>query len=214
MNQVAPDNISLLAADQSTWRITFHDACPGLMAAADPRVAAPESWVCGTGEERVLAGERSCAIATVQPITRREFAQEARRSDHAGIATLETVNVKERKRTFRGSPSYCFATRDVRSWSETAQGFTVETRPRSADAHRRYVVEVGAVCRSLMHSPAIRFRSGYSTGIICGNKGDVVEVLPHVEPTIDTLIDRDAHLAKGDVGVGDRCNILAVYPAP
>lgn len=215
MNQVNPGSISLLAADQSAWRLNFASACPGVLDAAQPRVVATDSWVCGGGQERVLADDRSCTVASVERISRREFSQDARQTTRSPIPTLESVSVTQTRRTFRGSPSYCFSTRDVRGWNENSRGITVETNPRRAGGHRYYVVEVGTLCRSLVNSPQLRFHSGFNSGVICGNPGDRVEILPIIDPSIEALSDGPAksNLASMSINrVADRCDILAVYP--
>lgn len=221
MNQVSDTHISLRAADQSTWKVTFKESCPGLMASPNPQILAEESWVCGTGQERVVADGKDCGIASVQPMTRKDFAEEARQADRGGIATLAAVNVKESKRTLRGSTSYCFDTRHVRSYGDNIKGFTVQTNPSRSGGNREYVVEVGANCRALMHSPAIQFRSGFGTSLICGNPGDVVVMIsqPNAPGGGDatgedlSFINRSAGLPRASLGIGDRCDVLAVYPA-
>jgi hypothetical protein len=50
---------------------------------------------------------------------------------------------------FGGSPSYCFATRNVRAWSSDPQGMLVETNPRRNGGHRYYRVELAAIAASL-----------------------------------------------------------------
>lgn len=215
MNQVSPDNISLQAADKSTWRITFNEACPGVMASTNPRIVTEDGWVCGSGKERVLTDSAACGVASVAPISRRDFAVEARQTERSSVETLAAVNVKEQKRTLRGSPSYCFDTRHVRGYGDNVKGLSVQTNPKRSGGHSEYIVEVGAMCRSLVHSPEIQFRSGFGTSMICGNAGDVVVVNQPVNAPFgsDGFIDRNAGLRKADIGIGDRCEILAVYPA-
>jgi len=221
MNQVSGTHISLRAADQSTWKVSFKDNCPGLTASANPRILAEESWVCGTGHERIVADGKDCVVASVEPMTRRDFAEEARQADRSGVATLAAVNVKEARRTLRGSTSYCFDTRHVRSYGDNVKGFTVQTNPKRSGGNKEYVVEVGANCRALMHSPAIQFRSGFGTSMICGNPGDVVVMTsqPNAPSGGDisgedlSFINRSAGLPRADMGIGDRCDVLAVYPA-
>lgn len=207
MNQVTPHTVSLRAADDSTWQVTFTNDCPGLKVSDKPRILAKDSWVCGTGNDYVVAGDLACPIASVQPISRRDFASEARQSDREPL-TLPTVNVQQAKRTLRGSPSYCFDTRHVRGYGDNAKGFTVQTNPRRSGGNAEYVVEVSNNCRGLTHSPAVQFRSGFGTSLICGNSGDVVEIQA---PTDNA--DRTGGLRTSFVGSGDRCDILAVYPA-
>jgi hypothetical protein len=215
MNQVTPDTISLRAADQSTWRVTFTGACPDVMASTNPRILAEDSWVCGTGKERVTTDSANCTVASIAPISSREFAAEARQTDRNGVATLAAVTVQEEQRTLRGSPSYCFNTRHVRGYADNAKGFTVQTNARRSGGHGEYVVEVGANCRSLVHSPEIQFRSGFGTNMICGNPGDVVVVNQPINAPGESGIpmDRNAGLRKADIGIGDRCDVLAVYPS-
>lgn len=221
MNQVSDTHISLRAADQSTWKVTFKDSCPGLMASPNPRILAEESWVCGTGNERVHADGQDCGIASIEPMSRKDFAEEARLADRGGVPTLAAINVKEHKRTLRGASSYCFDTRHVRSYGDNQKGFTVQTNPKRSGGNREYVVEVGANCRALMHSPSIQFRSGFGTSLICGNPGDVVVMTSQVNAPAGgdmtgedlSFINRSAGLPRADMGIGDRCDVLAVYPA-
>lgn len=201
MNQVSPDTLSVRAADQSTWRITFADACPNVLASPHPQVLAKEGWVCGNGDERVVTDTAHCRVQSVAPISSKEFAWEARQNDRDGLQTLATVNVTERKRTLRGSPSYCFNTRHVRGYGDNAKGFTVQTNPKRSGGFSEYVVEVGATCRGLLHSPEIHFRSGFGTSMICGHPGDTV-VLHQPE---------EFHNRRSMLSV-DRCEVLAVYP--
>lgn len=212
MNQSAPDSITLLDRHQTSWRLSFRDACPNLLASVNPRVAAVDSWVCGTGQERVLGDDQACTIAAVTRISRREFAQQARQSDRL-LPTLDTVNVSEKRRTFRGSPAYCFSTRHVRGWGESAAGVTVQTNPRYSGGHRNYVVEIAPSCRSLVHSPQLRFHSGFKTGMVCGHPGDFVEVLPTYDPILDVMTERGSLPEPPINRVQSRCEILAVYPA-
>ncbi|WP_282297931.1 hypothetical protein [Stenotrophomonas sp. PS02289] len=216
MNQVSDTSVSLRAADLSTWRVTFKESCPGVTYATNPRIVGDDSWVCGTGKERVLLDNSECGIASVQRITPREFAVEARQADRAKLPMLAAVNVKEEKRTLRGSPSYCFDTRNVRGYGDDVKGFMVQTNAKRSGGHSKYVVEVGANCRALVRSPEIQFRSGFGTSMICGNPGDVVVVNDPVNyPPFaeDYFLDRNEGLRKADIGVGDRCDVLAVYPA-
>ncbi|MEG0182410.1 MAG: hypothetical protein RR704_02980 [Stenotrophomonas sp.] len=213
MNQSSPDSITLLDRHQSPWRLRFNAACPRLLAAEDPRIAAVDSWVCGTGDERVMAGDTTCTVAAVERISRREFAQQAKQNDVARPVTLDAVNVTEHRRTFRGSPSYCFSTRHVRGWSDSAQGVTVETNPRYSGGYRHYVIEVAPSCRGLVHSPQLRFHSGFKTGVICGHPGDMLEVIPTVDPILDAIAER-GYLPEPPINrTQARCEILAVYPA-
>ena len=62
----------------------------------------------------------------------RDYASVARDSDRLRMATLPALTIRERRdirRSFGGSPSYCFATRNVRAWSSDPQGMLVETNP-------------------------------------------------------------------------------------
>ncbi|WP_282297930.1 hypothetical protein [Stenotrophomonas sp. PS02289] len=208
MKQITPNSIALLASDQTTWQVNFQNECPGLMAAGKPKILAKDGQVCGTGNEFVRAGGRDCAIATVQQISRRDFADIARQADRSPLTTLPTVNVSEAKRTLRGSPSYCFDTRHVRSYGDNAKGFIVQTNPRRSGGNREYVVEVANNCRALMHSPAIQFKSGYGTSLICGNPGDVIIVQEQPQAS-----ERAAVLRDTLVTAGERCDVLSVYPA-
>jgi hypothetical protein len=65
---------------------------------------------------------RRCAVSAVTPLQNRDYASVARDSERLRTATLPAVTIRERKevrRSFGGSPSYCFATRNVRAGHPT-----------------------------------------------------------------------------------------------
>lgn len=204
LNQISPRSVSLLTGDQSTWRITFTEDCPGILDAATARLEAPRGWACGTPHERVVVDGRHCPVAAVARIPRSEFAAEARQTDRQPMPTLPTVNVAGTRRSFRGSPSYCFTARSVRSWGEDSKGLLVQTNPRTSGGNREYRIEVAGFCDALISSPTINFRSGFQNGLICGNPGDRIEM---IQP-----IDNDPRLNLSSSGLRRHCQILAVYP--
>ncbi len=111
-------------------------------------------------------------------------------------------------RSFGGSPSYCFATRNVRAWSSDPQGVLVETNPRRNGGHRYYRVELGSHCRQLDRAPQLSFHSGLQNGLICGNPGD--RIMTAEFETDDLRGESIAPLPQYTRG---SCAIQAVYPA-
>ncbi|WP_164136725.1 DUF6491 family protein [Stenotrophomonas maltophilia] len=175
VEQASPRSIALRAASGQAYRIDFSEDCPGVRAATTLKLEAPAGWACGRPSERVVVDGRSCAVSAVTPVQNRDYASVARDSDRLRTATLPAMTIRERKevrRSFGGSPSYCFATRNVRAWSSDPQGMLVETNPRRNGGHRYYRVELGSHCRQLDRAPQLSFHSGLQNGLICGNPGD------------------------------------------
>lgn len=175
--QADAQSVAIRGGDGRAFRITFAAQCPGVLDATNVRLEAPAGWACGSGQERVVLNGVDCAIAAVDVIDDREYAQAARESDRQYAATLPTVTVAKKatagapRHTFQTSPEYCFATRNVRSWSEDPEGVIVETNPRRNGGHRYYRVELGAGC-ILDGAHEIDFVSGFQNGLMCGNPGD------------------------------------------
>lgn len=211
VEQASPRSIALRAASGQAYRIDFSEDCPGVRTATTLKLEAPAGWACGRPSERVVVDGRSCAVSAVTPVQNRNFAGVARDSDRLRTATLPAVTIRERKdirRGFGGSPSYCFATRNVRAWSSDAQGMLVETNPRRNGGHRYYRVELGSHCRQLDRAPQLSFRSGMQNGLICGNAGD--RILTADFENGDLRSDGLAPLPQYTRGA---CTIQAVYPA-
>lgn len=205
VERVYPTSDWQLAAatlDGGRYRIELQEACPGLSAAgAELSLLSPSGWVCGSGPEylRVEGSQRLCPIAAMAPAESGEFAallsEAARVSGHP----LDPVDVRARAvRGFRGSHDQCFAARQVRGWSESGDAIEVEVSARRSGGNARYRVTLGDMCPDLGRATSVGFRSGSGNGVICGNAGDVVELI--------------------DVGriatsrLGSRCSIREVQP--
>ncbi|ENE1251689.1 hypothetical protein ABM187_001864 [Stenotrophomonas maltophilia] len=211
VEQASPRSIALRAASGQAYRIDFSEDCPGVRAATTLKLEAPAGWACGRPSERVVVDGRSCAVSAVTPVQNRDYASVARDSDRLRTATLPAMTIRERKevrRSFGGSPSYCFATRNVRAWSSDPQGMLVETNPRRNGGHRYYRVELGSHCRQLDRAPQLSFHSGLQNGLICGNPGDRVTTSGFEAG--DLRHDGIAPLPQYTRG---SCTIQAVYPA-
>ncbi|MBP3975249.1 DUF6491 family protein [Pseudoxanthomonas spadix] len=201
--QADPRTLAIASGISQFHRVTLATDCPGVDTAHSAQLLAHDGWVCGDPNEFVQADDQRCAVASVAPIDGRTFAAMARQADQAdGVATLDTVKVQgpQRGQGFRGSPSYCFAPRFVRSWSADPGGLLVEVSRRHPGGHGWYRVELSGSCPELARSPQINFRSRMDLGMICGNPGDVV--VPTARPE---------GFANGGLGAAT-CNIGAVYP--
>lgn len=200
-----PDDRTLVIASGAGQfhRLTLADACPGVEMARQSQLRAREGWVCGGPDEYVQADQQRCPLAAVTPIDGRTFAALAREAERVnGVATLDAVKVTgpQRGQGFRGSPSYCFAPRYVRSWSSDPTGLLVEVSRRHPGGHGWYRVELAGSCPELARSPEVDFRSRMDLGMICGNPGDVVVATARSEGFADS-------------GLGARpCSVAAVYP--
>ena len=209
VEQATPRSIAVRAASGQAYRIDFNEDCAGARAASTLKLEAPGGWACGRPSERVLVDGHACAISAVSPLDNRDFASVARNSDRLRAATLPAVTISERRevrRSFGGSPSFCFATRNVRAWSSDANGVLVETNPQRNGGHRYYRVELGSACNQLDRAPQVSFHSGLQNGLICGNPGDRVVSAP--------LAGDDERGRTIVPTTPDNCRILAVYPEP
>ncbi|PII15627.1 hypothetical protein CR920_07370 [Stenotrophomonas indicatrix] len=212
VEQASPRSIALRAASGQPYRIDFAEDCPGVRAATTLKLEAPAGWACGRPSERVVVDGHSCAVSAVTPVQARDYASVARDSDSLRTATLPALTIRQRKdvrRSFGGSASYCFATRNVRGWSSDTQGMLVETNPLRSGGHRFYRVELGSHCLQLDRSPELSFQSGMQNGLICGNPGDRVVTADFA--SFDERSDAVAPLPR--FTRRGACTIQAVYPA-
>lgn len=211
VEQASPRSIALRAASGQAYRIDFSEDCPGVRSATTLKLDAPAGWACGRPSERVVVDGRSCAVSAVTPVEDRDYASVARESDRLLTATLPALTISERKevrRGFGGSPSYCFAIRNVRSWSSDQQGLLVETNPRRNGGNRYYRVDLGSHCRQLDRTPEVSFSSGMQNGLICGNPGDRIVAAEFEQGDL-----RRDELAPLPQYTRQSCTIQAVYPA-
>ena len=211
VEQSSPRSIAVRAASGKAYRIDFAEDCGGIRTATTLKLEAPAGWACGRPSERVVVDGRHCAISAVSPLENRDYASIARDSDRLRTATLPSVTIRGRKQdrhSFGGSPSYCFATRNVRAWSSDPQGLLVETNPRRNGGHRYYRVELGGHCRQLDRAPQLSFHSGLQNGLVCGNPGDRIITAEFEDGDLrnDALAPLPQYTRGG-------CRIQAVYPA-
>ncbi|SEK92496.1 hypothetical protein SAMN05428989_1079 [Pseudoxanthomonas sp. GM95] len=201
--QVDASTLVIASGASQFHTVTLAGECPALEAASRQQLLARDGWVCGGPNEYVQADQQRCPVAAVATIDGKTFAAMARAADQAaGAATLDTVQVvgPQRGQGFRGSPSYCFAPRYVRSWASDPQGLLVEVSRRHPGGHGWYRVELAGSCPELARSPEVNFRSQMDIGMICGNPGDVV--LPTARP--------EGFHNSGLGGIS--CQVGAVYP--
>lgn len=227
-----PDDSTLLVASgPQHYRLDLSAACPGLAVADGLSLRAPQGFVCGSGQETVVAGNQRCPVATVTPIDSRTYAQGARQSQHHSNRqsdTLDTVEVTAKAgvdrsqrfaKGFVGTSDYCFDPAQMRSWTETPDGLQVMVNPRRNRGNSTYAVELQGSCPMLSSSPTVFFRSGMGLGQICGNAGDRVVAVRDAfngEPgpawnNIGAQPLAPAGAGMTTVATG-QCQIAAVYP--
>jgi hypothetical protein len=184
--QASPRVLAIALDDGGRYRLDLARDCPGALDGdGHAQVLAPAGWVCNDGAARVRSDAQECPVAAVTPVDARLYAGLIRQShrDADGVRTLGTVTVKgERRHGFVASPNYCFSARHLRSWTEDGDGLIVEVSPKRSAGHRYYRVELVHSCAALTSSPGIQLRSGFGSGVICGNPGDRVEVVPDNAP--------------------------------
>ena len=218
VEQDTPNAIAVADGQGRAFRIDFATACPGVNEATALKLEAPQGWACGQPGERVVVDGRSCAVSAVTPIDNRSFAAIARESSRQYAATLPGVTVTAKGRaareagrhTFQASTAVCFATRNVRGWSEDPKGVVVETNPRRSGGHRYYRVELSNSCSILNNANSIDFYSGFQNGLICGNPGDRILATPN-------MMEGDPRAPPASIVAVPNfalpgCDILAVYP--
>ena len=227
-----PNDTQLLVASGSRhFQLTLSSACPGLTQADGLSLRAPQGFVCGSGQETVVAGNQRCPVVAVTEIDSRSYALGARQSQHHSnrqSGTLDTVEVtakagvdREQRfaRGFVGTSDYCFDPAQMRSWTETPEGLQVMVNPRRNQGNVTYAVELQGSCPMLSSSPSVFFRSGMGLGQICGNAGDRVVAVRDAfngEPgpawnNIGAQPMASAGAGMTTVATG-QCQIAAVYP--
>lgn len=215
VEQETPAAMAVRDGRGQAYRIDFTAACPGINEASALRLEAPSGWACGRPSEQVVVDGRRCDVGSVTPIDNREFASTARQSGRLYASTLPRVDVTAKgkptrggdspRHTFQTSPAFCFAPRHVRSWSEDSQGVVVETNPRRNGGIRYYRVELAGSCSILAGAQEVNFESGFGNGLICGNPGDRMVMLPSPFGGED-LRASTPRFARPS------CGVLAVYP--
>lgn len=229
-----PNDTQLLVASGSRhFQLTLSSACPGLTQADGLSLRAPRGFVCGSGQETVVAGNQRCPVVAITSIDSRSYAKGARQSQHHSnrqAGTLDTVEVTAKAgvdrsqrfaKGFAGTSDYCFDPAQMRSWTETPEGLQVMVNPRRNQGNATYAVELSGSCPMLSSSPSVFFRSGMGLGVICGNAGDRVLAVrdtfvnEHSPALIHAGSYRLEPLAAGGnmaTAVTGQCSIQAVYP--
>ncbi|MFC5570891.1 hypothetical protein ACFPN1_12550 [Lysobacter yangpyeongensis] len=201
--------LAILQDDGAAFRLDLADACPDVIA-TDGRanLLAREGWVCTGAPAFVADSARRCAVTAVAPIDARAYAALARASHgDDGVTTLDAVTVKgERAHGFAGSPAYCVDPRWMRGWSEDPTGLLIEVSPKRAHGHRFYRIELGSSCPELANAVTVALHSGMGVGVVCGNAGDTVEVIP------DAPGGGAPALFRGGLASRVQCQVAAVYP--
>jgi hypothetical protein len=195
--------LAVALSNGQRFRVELADACEAVLeAGAQPTLLAREGWACGEGAFlKVEPSGQTCPIAALAPVEPREFARLAR---EAAARALPTVEVEgQGRRGFGGSADFCFASRHLRAWSEVDGGLVVETSMRRSAGRSVYRVELDGSCPDLGRFENIDFASGANNGLICGNAGDTVIILP------DARADLGGMAASR---LGSRCPIREVYP--
>jgi len=223
MRQPDARTLSIATTDQRFFKLELQRDCPGLEADDKTTLWGREGWICGGGREFVRGAGQDCPISSSQPMAADEHARLARLANQNTPPTLAAVQVRGNKRPgqrgFRGTPSYCFAPRYMRAWSEDPKGVVVEVSPVHSGGNRYYRVELAGSCPMLDRATSISFVSGMDLGIICGNAGDQLVVQREtLTPFAGGEPGSHSSLSRPDPGrlsaVAARCGVSAVYPKP
>lgn len=207
VRQANADSVAVRTGNGNAFRLEFIAACPGIMDGTQVGLDTPGGWACGRPGERLMVDGRSCGISKVAPIDNRAFALISRESSRRSMKTLPTMTVTatsmegNRRRRLRGSPEFCFAIRDVRSWNKSPKGFTVETNPRRNGGNHFYRIEMGGGCKDYAGIHTVQFASGLKNGLVCGNPGDNVTAV-----VLNPMTMVEVPLP------GSRCPVTVVYP--
>ena len=165
-------------------------------------------WLCGSPGETLLIAGNHCPVSAVAPLDSRDYADLLRQRDQQKVATLAPLQVeapRSRSRGFRGSADYCVGIQNVRNWSETPQGVTVEVSPKRAAGNRYYRIELANGCPSLTNAQNMTLVSGLGIGMVCGHPGDRMQ-LNRPERELIRPGDRANSSDRFD------CQISQVYP--
>ena len=220
MRQSDPRTLAIATTGKAYFQIALQRDCPGLDADPHSTLWGREGWICGGGREFVRGAGQDCPITASAAIDVAEYARQSRLADQNGPRTLAPVQVRGNQRPgqrgFRGTTSYCFAPRYMRSWSEDPRGVIVEVSPVHSGGNRYYRVELTESCPMLDRASSISFVSGMDMGIICGNVGDTLVVeketlTPYVSAD-NPMLSRPGRTSSGATAA--RCGVAAVYPKP
>lgn len=205
--------IAVRLGDESRYRLELIDACPGALRRDRVKIASRHGWVCGSNDEVVVSGQRTCPLAGLAKIDARAFAELALRAQRpaADGGDLETIEVRsKRRRGFGGTTAYCLDARFMRGWSEDGGDIIVEVAPRRSGGHRFYRVELAGSCSTTTTATGVQLLSPTGGTAICGNPGDRVTFSFEGggASASDTLSSRFAGSLANQAG----CAIKQVYP--
>lgn len=215
------DNQLLIRAGGKRFRLETGDVCPGRDGGT--ALLAEHGWVCGGAREFVRTSSHLCPIARVEPLPARDYARLLREADatllaNSGGTLLKPVESRARRgalKGFRGSPDYCLAISDVRSWSADKDDIVVKVRRRPPAGHERYRITFHGGCTEAGFLPVLTLRSGAGNDLLCGNAGDVA-VLSRDNSACDLggdFICPNARFGADATTAAFRgCQVAEVYP--
>lgn len=202
----------LVRTSAQRYRLELDATCAP-SASSDQALVAPHGWVCGGRPETEFLRVESqrCAVASVTPLSAKEYAAANRASDAArlALARLATVEVHAKapdRSRFLHSTAYCFDPRWVRGWNEDAKGIVVNTSAKRSGGNAYYRIELGQSCPELSFAQQVSF-SSRTGGAICGNPGDVA--IPNRGTPAGGFA---AGGISGESFSSRGCEITAVYP--
>ena len=205
---ITSNTLALRLKDGQRFKVQLAQDCPDPGSQLSVR-GTRDGWLCAAPGEHLVIGDAQCPISAITPLDTRSYADLLRQRDRQQLATLETVQVETASpppsRGFRGTADYCVAVDNVRSWSETPQGITVEVSPNRAAGNRFYRIEVASGCPALANSQTMTLVSGMGVGMVCGHPGDRLS-LGRPERELIRPGDRANFSGRYD------CQISRVYP--
>lgn len=205
--------IAVRLGDESRYRLELIEECPGALRRDQVKIASQHGWVCGSNDEMVLSGRRTCPLAGLAKIDAREFAELALRAQRpaADGGDLDTIEVRgQRRRGFGGTSAFCLDARHMRGWSEDGGDIIVEVAPKRSGGHRYYRVELAGSCSTTTSATAVQLLSPTGGTAICGNPGD--RVMFSFDGGGATSPDTMASRFAGSLAVQAGCDIKQVYP--
>ncbi len=209
--------LAIRLADGERYRIELADACGGATTGEQPVLYTRSGWLCGSNEEVLQVGERTCAVAGMASIDSRQFAEHALRAANlARVESIDRVEVRgERVRSFVGTTAYCISPQHVRGWNMDADGMVVEVSPRRSGGNRYYRVELAGYCSELRETNEMQLESGMGIGAVCGNAGDLaLPIVANAEdsPTLSASMSAFGTRRPPGSIVATECRITRVYP--
>lgn len=203
--------MAFLLSDEGRFRVSFQQACPGFNREQGVRLLGRGGWICGDEGEAMRTDAGLCAVAEVQPVDAREFAELLRHRDQSnGVQTLQDVVVtKPRAKGFIGTTDYCVSNAALRSWRDDGSlAVVVEVSPKRSGGNRYYRVELEQSCGDLVNADTLQLVSGMGLGVVCGHPGDRV-MTTRLRPA-----DMDRPLMQSTLASAHGCRISRVYPLP